>query len=74
MVVPLQSEWFGFYKPGQAVQLYDLEDSDLYKNDTLGLQTLDSTGRLFKLSVNGDHLRFTDEWFIDNIINSFLIQ
>lgn len=40
--------------------------------DTLGLQTLDREGRLFKLAVKGDHLRFSEEWFIDNIINSFL--
>ena len=67
-------QWFGFYKPGQAKELYELEESDLYKNDTLGLQTLDKSGRLYKLSVNGDHLQFTDQWFIDNIITPFLSQ
>jgi len=36
------------------------------------LRTLDETGRLFKLSVDGDHLRFTDEWFLENIVNAFL--
>lgn len=40
--------------------------------DTLGLQTLDRGGRLFRLSINSDHLKFSDQWFIENIIDSFL--
>ena len=31
-VVPKESEWFGFYKPGQSKELYTLEESDLYIN------------------------------------------
>ncbi len=43
-----------------------------FKKDTLGLKTLDTTGRLHKLSCKGDHLRFTEQWFIDNIITPYL--
>jgi len=32
MVVPRESEWFGFYKEGQAHELYSMEESILYKN------------------------------------------
>lgn len=74
MVVPIASEWFGFYNEGQSNTIYNMEDSVLYKNDTLGLQTLDKSGRLHKLSVDGDHLKFTDEWFIENIIQPFLLD
>ena len=72
MVVPKESEWFGFYKEGQSKDLYTMEESKLYKDDSIGLQTLDKTGRLFKLSVDGDHLRFSKQWFLDNIVSVYL--
>ncbi|CAH3023982.1 unnamed protein product, partial [Porites evermanni] len=31
MVDPKETEWFGFYKPGQAVDKYTLQESQLYK-------------------------------------------
>ena len=46
----------------------------LIKKDTLGLKTLDESGRLVKLSVDGDHLQFTQKWFEDNIIKQFLLD
>lgn len=72
MVVPRESEWFGFYKPGQGKELYTMEESVLYKNDTLGLKTLDESGRLFKLATDGDHLQFKEEWFLENIVAKFI--
>lgn len=30
MVQPRETEWFGFYKPGQAVELETLQESGLY--------------------------------------------
>ena len=65
-------KWFGFYKPGQGKELYTMEESVLYKNDTLGLKTLDESGRLFKLATDGDHLQFKEEWFLENIVSKFI--
>lgn len=31
MVQPVESEWFGFYKPGQSVEVESLQESALYK-------------------------------------------
>lgn len=31
VVQPVESEWFGFYKPGQAEEIVDLRSSDIYK-------------------------------------------
>lgn len=31
MVQPVASEWFGFYKPGQSVDIEDLKDSAIYQ-------------------------------------------
>ncbi|XP_048414249.1 palmitoyl-protein thioesterase 1 [Stegostoma tigrinum] len=68
MVDPVDSEWFGFYKAGQAKDTYSLQESVLYKEDRLGLKTMDKAGKLQFLTVNGDHLQFSEEWFITNII------
>lgn len=68
MVQPRESEWFGFYKPGQAKETYTLFESDLYQKDLLGLKQLNDTGRLQFLGAPFDHLKFTQEWFIDNLI------
>lgn len=72
MVVPRESEWFGFYKEGQGKELYTLEESVLYQKDLLGLQTLDKSGRLFKLATDGDHLQFKEEWFLEHIVAKFV--
>ena len=42
------------------------------KKDTLGLKTLDESGRIVKIAVDGDHLQFKEEWFLDNIVNKFI--
>lgn len=31
MVEPVESEWFGFYKPGQADEVQSLQNSELYQ-------------------------------------------
>ncbi|XP_005993967.1 palmitoyl-protein thioesterase 1 [Latimeria chalumnae] len=68
MVCPMDSEWFGFYKPGQAKDTYTLQESPLYTEDRLGLKEMEKAGKLVFLSVDGDHLQFTEEWFYANIL------
>jgi len=72
MVQPKESEWFGFYNPGQDKTVFTLQESPLYQEDWLGLKQMDSEGKLTFLATIGDHLQFTHEWFNDNIINRFL--
>lgn len=72
MVEPKESEWFGYYVPGQDKKLYTMFESPLYTEDKLGLKTLNDTGRIHFLSSDTDHLQFTETWFISNILNKFL--
>lgn len=72
MVYPKESEWFGFYKPGQGKEIYSIWESPLYKQDRIGLKKLNDTGRLHFLSIDGDHLKIKLEWFKENIIERFL--
>lgn len=68
MVVPIESQWFGFYKTNNPNEIYTMEESPLYLNDTLGLKTLDTSGRLHKYSINGRHLQIDRQWFIENLL------
>lgn len=73
MVEPMESEWFGFYKAGQAKDVNTLFETPIYTEDWLGLKEMNNTGRLHFLSLDTDHLEFPESWFISNIINKFLM-
>ncbi|NXW85113.1 PPT1 thioesterase, partial [Alopecoenas beccarii] len=68
MVDPPISEWFGFYKSGQAKETIPLKETSLYTEDHLGLQEMDKAGKLVFLGVAGDHLHVTEEWFYSTIL------
>ncbi|XP_069843666.1 palmitoyl-protein thioesterase 1 [Dipodomys merriami] len=68
VVDPVESEWFGFYRSGQAKEIIPLQKTALYTQDLLGLKQMDKEGRLVFLAVEGDHLQFSEEWFNANII------
>lgn len=68
VVIPRDSEHFAFYAENDTSRIIPLQESGLYTKDLLGLKTLDQQSRLKFLETPGDHLRFTDQWFIDNII------
>lgn len=73
VVEPKETEWFGFYAPGQAEEILPLKRSDIYLKDRLGLKKMDKSGKLVFLSTPGNHLRFSEEWFIANIIKPYLV-
>ncbi|XP_015108676.1 palmitoyl-protein thioesterase 1 [Diachasma alloeum] len=73
MVQPRETEWFGFYQPGQAVELETLQESALYTEDRLGLKEMDNNGQIDFLSVDTNHLQFTDRWLKEEIIQKYLI-
>lgn len=68
MVDPKESEWFGFYTPGQAEHTQTLQESTLYTEDRLGLQEMDKAGKLHFLIADGNHLQFTQEFFNEKIL------
>lgn len=68
MVDPKDTEWFGFYKSGQAVDINTLQESILYTEDRLGLQEMDKAGKLHFLTAVGNHLQFTQDFFNEQIM------
>merc|ERR1712080_39129 len=71
MVEPRESSHFEFYSPGQSDVILPLRESPIYLEDRIGLKALDEKGALHELSVEGDHLQFSRQWFIDEILNVF---
>ncbi|KAK7792342.1 hypothetical protein R5R35_013826 [Gryllus longicercus] len=71
IVQPKETEWFGFFEPGQDKKLYRMQDSVLYREDRIGLRKLDQQGRLKLLAVDGNHLQFSEEWFVNEILHKF---
>ena len=57
-----------FYEENDTSKIIPLRESLLYTNDLLGLKTMDEQSRIKFLESDTDHLQFTDQWFIDNII------
>lgn len=41
MVQPKESEWFGFYKPGQNKEVESLQESNLYKEVNVNITFID---------------------------------
>ncbi|XP_008544079.1 palmitoyl-protein thioesterase 1 [Microplitis demolitor] len=73
MVQPRETEWFGFYKPGQSTELQTLQESDLYVQDRLGLKQMDEAGKIHFLSIPANHLQFDEDWFKEQIIHKYLV-
>lgn len=72
VVQPVETEWFGFYKPGQSVELETLQESALYIEDRLGLKQLDENNKLKFLAHPGNHLKLEWSWFEENVIEPYL--
>lgn len=68
VVDPVETEWFGFLKSGQAKEIETLQQSLLYTEDRLGLAAMDQEGKLVFLKTEGDHLQFSREWFNENLL------
>lgn len=68
-VVPKESAHFGFFN-GSA--LLGMRDTQLYRQDWIGLRALDEAGRLTLVHAPGRHMRFTLDWFEEQVVRPWL--
>ena len=61
IVEPRISCHFGFYKKGSKTEIENLVDSVEYKNDVLGLRTLNESGRLHLRLADCTHSNFQED-------------
>ena len=72
IVIPRESETFGFYAPGQTVQVLSMNETDLYREDRIGLKRLDESGRVKVYVVPGNHLELDIKWFTNVLVAKYL--
>jgi len=72
VVYPKESEWFWELQSDYKT-VKNVNETDFYLNDYIGLKELDEAGKVTYASFAGNHLQFTDEE-IDNIVVPFLMS
>lgn len=71
VVSPCESQQFGVYEAKDDKgkrKVVKMEDTDWYKQDVLGLKTLQDTNRLFTHHINAGHVQYTQ----DDVMNKFI--
>ncbi|KAF9953308.1 hypothetical protein BGZ70_000301 [Mortierella alpina] len=71
-VKPKETAWFGF--EDENGEIIDLEDQDQYKQDWLGLKTMDHAGKLVFDILEGEHMQFSLEDFTGKITKPYLLE
>lgn len=60
------------YANGNVNVMLNMTQTDLYQEDWIGLKQLNQQGRLQFLSIPGNHMQFTLEFFAKNVIAPYL--
>jgi len=71
VIYPKETAWFWQLQADGSV--LPVNQTDFYKNDLIGLKTLDEAGKVTYLAFDGNHLQFTDEQ-IKDVIAPFLMK
>ncbi|KAM7274321.1 hypothetical protein ACFE04_028985 [Oxalis oulophora] len=61
VIVPRESSWFGFHPDGSIGPVLPPQKTKLYKEDWIGLRTLDKKGKVKFIRVEGFHLKISIE-------------
>ncbi len=57
MIIPGETAWFSFYD--SKYNLVNYKNTDLYKEDWIGIRTLDEQGKINYAALPGNHLQFS---------------
>lgn len=73
VVQPSYSAWHTFWEWNDTWRssVKPLNETEGYKNDALGLKTLNERGALILNEFPGDHLKYTMEWWDANVLPMF---
>lgn len=59
MIIPKETAHFGYYSDSNKKSITNLEDSNIIKEDLIGMASLVAAGKVHKHEVDGDHLQFS---------------
>ncbi|KAA3469451.1 palmitoyl-protein thioesterase 1-like isoform X1 [Gossypium australe] len=60
VLVPKETSWFGYYPDGAFDPILPAQETELYKEDWIGLKTLDEAGKVKFINVSGSHLKISE--------------
>ncbi|KAG4100072.1 alpha/beta-hydrolase [Neocallimastix lanati (nom. inval.)] len=70
MVIPPTSSWFGWID--EFDELIPFNKTDTYKEDWLGLQTMEKQNQLDFINAPGNHMQVDLDFFIENVFHPYL--
>ncbi|XVF79778.1 hypothetical protein PTKIN_Ptkin15bG0016800 [Pterospermum kingtungense] len=59
ILIPKETAWFGYYPEGAFRPVLPVQETMFYKEDWIGLRTLDEAGKVKFVNVSGNHLRIS---------------
>ena len=68
VVIPRETSHFGFYRDGTNNPVVQMEETNLYEDDLLGLKKMNEDGKIHRYIHEGHHMSFSDEFFLEYII------
>lgn len=68
VVLPHASEMHGFYNWGDLSTITTFRETEGYKQDFIGLKTLDEEGKIDTKTYEGDHLRWTTQFWDEEVL------
>lgn len=71
MIIPRETAWFGFYDV-DGTTIINIEDSEFYKSDYIGMKKLNEEKKIEFLTFQGDHLQFSYDQIEKNIIPALI--
>lgn len=74
IVVPKESEWFGFFKSGSDKKIQKMEETELYIKDKIGLKQMHNESKLHFLEIDANHMNIPEDWFKENVIPMILMS
>jgi len=74
-VVPRDSAWFSDVAIGDdgSVRAVPLRQTALFKEDWIGLKSLDRKGALYQEDAPGEHMQFSIDWFVERVVRRHLM-
>ncbi|KAF5734923.1 hypothetical protein HS088_TW15G00420 [Tripterygium wilfordii] len=60
VLIPRETSWFGYYPDGSFDPVLPPQETKLYKEDWIGLKTLDDAGKVHYYNVSGGHLGISE--------------
>ncbi|XVF73517.1 hypothetical protein PTKIN_Ptkin12aG0207900 [Pterospermum kingtungense] len=60
VLIPKETSWFGYYPDGSFDTVLPAQETKLYKEDWIGLKTLDEAGKVKFINVSGGHLQISE--------------